>query len=368
MKAPFIALLYAFLLLAPGCLGPPDDKTRLGAQPANAGQAGSSGTVVSGSAAPLSPKYANVSVRSFVNFTDPNEGAFSMEIPTGWSVSAGSGLVRPYIDAGVAFHATSSLGQGLSFEDPYGFAYVVPNTLLEYAGFGEGALYDPSGGVSKPMMVRRYATAPEFASELIAKSGLNASNVITVQRPDLLPAGNPMISQQSASESTFEYEAGGTRMRSTLLVRTMLVGVSEPDVWAATVLEYHSPAALMDETELLALDIQRSFRVNPAWAAREQAEVRKRLGILSKGQSDISSLISSSFEMRSRTMDELNEKWDKYILGIEDAYDPDTGSHYVVDSGSKYYWIDDRGNVYGTQTADSPLPNRNLKRLTCPAC
>jgi hypothetical protein len=94
----------------------------------------------------------------------------------------------------------------------------------------------------------------------------------------------------------------------------------------------------------------------------------RRSAIISQSQSEISEIISSTFEMRSRTMDELNHDWDNYILGIEDVYDTDTGSHYIVDSGYNYYWIDGEGNIYGTDTAESPLPYGNLELLDCPKC
>ena len=372
MKAERVIALCILLLLISGCSAPLNQETGGGVQNsvnngtgAGSGNA-SSGLNVSNSSAPV--KYSNISAKSFTTFIDPREGAFSLEVPADWVVSNGSGVIRPYIDAGVAFEAKSLSGQGFFFQDPYGYVYATPNAVLNYAGFVEGSLYNPSEGVASPMMVKKYATASEFASELLQKSGLNASNVNLTERPDLLSNASPMISRQSAAELTFEYEYGEKRMKSTVLVRTSLVEMSGTGVWSVSVMEYYAPVEISSETELLALNMQRSFKVNSTWAAREQEEVRKRLGILAQSQSDISEIISSTFEMRSRTMDELNRKWDKYILDIEDVYDPDTGEHYIVDSGSRYYWIDDRGRIYGTEIAESPFPKENLRLLNCPEC
>jgi hypothetical protein len=313
-------------------------------------------------------QYTDANARQFKTFTDPNEGAFSLEVPFDWTVTNGSGLVRPYIDAAVFFSAGSPSWQGFSIQDPYGYIYATPNAVLDFAGFHEGSLYDVSGGIAKPMMVGKYMSASEFASGLLAKSNLTSSNVSVIERPDLLSPGSSMITQQSAAEMAFDYVYNGTKMKSVVLVRTSLVELSGTGVWYATVMEYYSPVALFDETELEALAMQRSFKVNSTWAAREQVEVHKRLGIISQNQNDISDIISSTFEMRSKSMDKLNQKWDNYILGIEDVYDTDSNTHYVVDSGSKYYWADINGNVYGTDVAVSPLPNENLKLLDCPGC
>ncbi len=361
MNVAWIAAACALILLIAGCVTP--------LNPGNGTVAQVSGNATSGSnVSQPPPAYLNANARSFTNFTDPREGAFSLEVPAGWAVANGSGIIRPYIDAGVAFEANSASGQHFFFQEPFGYMYTTPNQVLDYAGFTEGSLYDPSGGIAQPMVVRSYATASDFASELLAKSGLDASNVGIVERPDLLLPGNAMISRQSAAELAFDYENSGKKMKSVVLVRTVLVEVSGTGIWYVSLMEYAAPAGLMNETELLALNMQRSFKVDPAWALREQAEVRKRLGIIAQNQADISETISSTFEMRSRSMDEINRKWDNYILGVEDVYNLETGSHYVVDSGWKYYWADNQGNVYGTDTAGSPFPSQDLHQLDCPKC
>lgn len=358
-------LCLAFLLTA-ACISPYPSPPGPPAPANGTGMAGPGGTnaPVANATPPIPYKNYTTSTLSFYTFTDPNEGAFSLEAPTGWVVTSGSGLVRPYIDAGVVFGAKSPSGQGIFILDPYVPIYATPNAVLDFAGFTEGSQYDPSGGIAQPMVVRRYASASSFASSLLNTSGITASNVAVVERPDLLQTVNPLVSQQSAAEMSFNYNTGGQKMRAVLLVRTALIELSGTGTWYASVMEYYSPEDMMNETELLALHMQKSFKVDPAWAAREQAEVRKRLGILSQNQQDISEIISSTFEMRSRTMDELNQEWDNYILGVEDVYDPTSGEHYVVGSGSNYYWADAQGHVYGTDTAESPLPRENLRLLT----
>lgn len=308
------------------------------------------------------------SAKSFYIFTDPNEGAFSLEVPRGWAVTNGSGLIRPYIDAGVAFEARSPAGQGFFFQDPYGYIYATPNAVLEYAGFSEGSLYGSSGGISNPMMVRHYMQASEFASELLSKSGIEATNVNITERSDLIQAGSPLITQQSAAEMKLDYIKDGKNMKSVVVVRTALVELSGTGVWSVSVMEYYAPKELINETELMSLHMQKTFKVDEAWAAREQQEMAKRSQIISQSQNDIADTISSVFETRSSSMDRLNAQWDNYILGVEDVYDSETGTHYVVDQGSNYYWIDNHGTIYGTDVDENPLPNEDLHPLNCPNC
>lgn len=340
--------LFAIFLLFTGCVVPDDLN------------------ITGNTTASSAIKYANAV--SFTKFTDPNEGAFSMGVPSGWKVTNGSGLVRPYIDAAVAFEAKSPSGQGFMIQDPYGYIYATPNQLLTYAGFTEGSLYNPSGGISNPMMVRKYVPAADFSSELIAKSGLQVSDVRITDRPDLVNLSSPLISRQSASETTLDYTAEGKAMSMVLVIRTTLIEGAGTGVWYVSGMEYYSPKELMNETELLALGMQRSLKVDPAWAMRESKEMQKRMGIISQDQNDVAAIISSVFETRSASMDELNHKWDNAILGIEDVYDPATGGHYMVDSGSNYYWIDNRGTIYGTDIDQSPFPLEDMQKMDCPAC
>ncbi|MFA5077218.1 MAG: hypothetical protein WC488_02220 [Candidatus Micrarchaeia archaeon] len=310
--------------------------------------------------------YKEYEAQRFYTFTDPAEGAFSLAVPANWTVANGSGIIRPYIDAGVSFGASSPQEQAFFYQSPFGYIYATPNSLLSYAGFGEGSLYDPSGGYTKSMVVQHYMNASEFAAELVKTLNVQTANLEIEERPELAGAVAAPITRQSAAEASFDY--AGTDLKGVFLVKTTLVEMSGTGVWYASVAAYSSPADLMDETELNVLEMERSFEVNPQWAAREQQEVLKRAGILSQSQSDISAIISSTFEARSRSMDELNRKWDNHILGIEDVYDGGTGTHYIVDSGSKYYWADNQGNVYGTDINENPLLNEDMHPLECPGC
>ncbi len=359
MEYAFPLVMCALLLLAMGCTGPvpPSENVTGGNQ--NAIAPGNNPTV----------KYTEYKdAKSFKTFTDPREEAFSLEVPSDWTVSEGSGIIRPYLDAGVGFEAKSPSGQGFFIQEPYGYVYATPNAVLSYAGFTEGSLYDPSGGISKPMMVKKYTLASDFIREIVEKSGLNVGKLKVIDRPDLLVSGNPLISKQSAAEADFEYERDGQRVKSVVALRTALVELPGTGIWSVGVMEYYAPPELLGETELLALHMQRSFKVNQTWAKKEQEEVQKRLGAIGKSGGDISEIISSTIEMRSKTMDDLNAKWDDYIRGVQDTYDPGTGEHYVVDIGSKYYWVDDQNRIYGTDTAESPRPRENLRMLKCPGC
>jgi len=88
---------------------------------------------------------------SFYNFTDPNENAFTISLPNEWQVSKESGLVRPYIDAGIMLQVNSQKNQGFFYISPY-YLYATPNDILNFAGFTEGKYYNT-------MLVKKYTEA-----------------------------------------------------------------------------------------------------------------------------------------------------------------------------------------------------------------
>jgi len=131
----------------------------------------------------------------------------------------------------------------------------------------------------------------------------------------------------------------------------------------ASLFGYFSPENLFNETEYLVLQSQESFKVNPQWAAKEAQEINKRAGIISSTQDSISDSISSTFEYRTNSQDRINEEWSKTTLGVEEVYNPETGDTRFVDSGAKYYWMDNRNNIYGTETDQSPFPLEDMTPL-----
>ncbi len=305
---------------------------------------------------------------SFYEFKDKKENAFTIDIPNEWNVSSDSGLIRPYIDAGVLLKVTSLKNQGFYYISPYAI-YTEPSDILSFAGFTEGTYYDPSGGISTPMLVKSYVDAKEFLNEYVNHLDTETEIIETIDRPDLIKE-NPgaLVTQQSAAEITFMSGTGSEKVRNKIVAYIYEIQMLGIGLWSPTMFGYYSPDVLFNETEYLVLKSEQTFKVDSAWAAKEAQEVNKRLGIISSTQASISETISSTFEYKSKSQDKITNAWSKAILGIEEVYDPDTGDMHVVDSGSKYYWIDNQGTIYGTDIEESPRPLEDLELMSCPEC
>jgi len=305
---------------------------------------------------------------SFYNFTDPKEGAFIINLPNEWQASKESGLVRPYIDAGVMLQVNSPNNQGFFYISPYG-VYTVPNALLDFAGLTEGKYYDSSGGIAQPTLVKKYTEAKDYLNEYIQQFNVETKIIEIIDRPDLIKSNpGPLITKQSAAEITYISNPGPNQIKNKVVAYIYLVETGSIGLWASSLFGYYSPENIFNETEYLVFKSEETFKVDAEWAKREAQEVNKRIGIISSTQESVSETISSTFEYKSKSMDDINYEWSKTILGVEEVYNPDTGEMHVVGSGSRYYWIDNRNNIYGTDTYENPFPQEDVRLMNCPDC
>jgi hypothetical protein len=302
-------------------------------------------------------------------WTDPNEVAFTIKIPKNWIVEDGSGLIRPYIDACYRVYASSPDGtSGFLFESPYGYIFVEPTGVLEMSGFTEGSLYDLSGGLFRPMKVWHYLDASGYINEILEpvfeQQGTVGQGV--VNRPDIVSSYSalPGISEVTAAEETF-IDSLGVHVCVVSDQRQESGGIG---IWAVALVYYWGPTDDIELVEKIVNETIDSFQLDPTWAANEQKQVALRGGIISQTGDDIANAINSAFKTRSETLDRTAHKFSNAILSLEDVYDPETGEHWTIPSGSNHYWSDVYGDVYSTGSYTPPTYSDDWMELYCPNC
>jgi hypothetical protein len=236
--------------------------------------------------------------------------------------------------------------------------YYTPNWVLEMSGYTEGSSY--GGGI-----VMSYHNAKQYAEELLADELDLDAPVNVIDRSDLLPKiyAAPWIQEKTAAEATFENGA----------VHKVLIGdeyyeLGITGMWAVSMVHYWAPENNLELVAKIANEMMLSFKINDTWAENEQMQVAARVGIINQLGDDIAKIVKSTFEYRDQVMVETSKKFSNAILGIEDVYDPDTGEHWTVPSGSSSYWRDVYGDVYGSGSYAPPTYSDNWKELICPNC
>lgn len=282
-----------------------------------------------------------------IPWKDSNEGAFTINVPKGWNVSGG--VIRPYIDAAYTIKAESS-EMGIEYYNPYPPIYVVPNSVLSFAGFTQGSHYNPSGGIAQDMIVMKEKAAEEYIREILAVK-LNLTIKEIKNNPDLIKniPRSQLIKNITAAEATLS----GDGKEHKVFVIEQGIGTNSTSLWTVILTHYWAPEAKLDNMDKVYKAMSKSFKLDEKWVAREQAEVAKRSAIISNANTEIGNIISSTFESSSIVEDKALHNYSNAILGIEDVYDPNTGEAYQVPSGANHYWKDGY-NIVGTQTDIPP--------------
>jgi hypothetical protein len=313
----------------------------------------------------------------YVRWTDPREGAFSFEVPEGWQISGGLHRLAP-VDVRSVWQAVSPDGIRISGGDAELPLFTEPDQMLAMAGLREGSWYSPGYGINR--LVQRYLPGVVFAREYVRTRVSRRCPELEItgerDRPDTAAALNSANQQPgaggitvrlSAGEVTFTCRESGRSMRGYYFAgtqRTQVPGMPGGPWNVEHLFGVIAPEAKVELARAVAEHILKSSQINPQWMAMQQNITAETSRIVSRTNTAISSIITSTHENRQTVMDELSRRRSNATLGVEDVVDSTTGRSIKVESGSDYYWIDHRGTIVGTNTDTRPdLDFRTLTRL-----
>ena len=310
----------------------------------------------------------------YVSWTDPHEGAFTLEVPSGWSVEGGL-IRRNALDPRVVMRIKSPDGAlTLSSGDGELPGFVLPSPQWVRV-FPEGSWYSPGAGIQ--WQVRRFTPALPFGEEYLR---LRLPSVCTEfevkdrrdrpdlqQEMDLEAAGFRQYGQvtDSAGEIAFTCNQNGQPRQGDLLVSTQLIQSGVLRLWYALhLLGYLAPAPRVAEAQAVLAHGVKSMRVDPQWVARQQQTTMQVSQIASQTQEHISNTIMSTYWNKVTTQDETMRRVENSILGTTDVVDPATGERKKIENSADYFWINNRGVIVGTNTSGSPgVDFRQLTQL-----
>jgi hypothetical protein len=312
---------------------------------------------------------------TWVRWQEPREGAFTLEVPSGWNTTGG--LFRfASVDTRSAFHVSSPDGQiHISGGDAEIPPFTVLTPTLATSGFREGSWYSPGYGLN--MMVRRYLPGLVFAREYVASKAARSCAELAFtdsrERPDAVQALNALYAQSAsyvvstltAGEVAFTCRQDSQPMSGYYFSGTKLNQSPGVAQWYVDYLYgFLAAAPRAAEAQSVLQHAIGSFQINPQWAAMQQGIAADTSRIVSRTGEAISNIISDTYWRRQGVMDELSRRRSNATLGVEDVIDPASGRQIKIESGSDYYWIDHRGSIVGTQTDTRPnLDFRQLVRL-----
>jgi hypothetical protein len=302
--------------------------------------------------------------QQFVQWRDPAEGAFTVEIPKGWSARGGAERPSSVL---VQSKVELSSPEGLVYVylgDDYP-VFVEPNPTLQFVGIGEGDVYTAPDGYRSP--VQYYAPGNQFLLQYVLPRLAQGFQVVSqADRQDVagrIPTTG--INSYDAGELEFSFDMNGQPYRGGAFIVTERIssaGLTDWQVWRLVL--FMGPQDRYFDGSSAAARLVESFRVDPQWAQRQAQTTAEQSRIIAQAEQDISTTISQEYWGRQAAYDAISERRSQATLDVQDVVDPSTGQEYRVESGSSYYWVDNQGYVVGTTTDTRPsLDFRQLLQL-----
>jgi hypothetical protein len=315
---------------------------------------------------------------AFARRAEPNEGAFTILVPAGWTLRGG--IFR--VDAARAdgpLNALEAKCDLLFLSDQRGTVAfrLLPDIVYAQVGVGGGLF--PPGRNYQGAMVKPIVRAEQFLGELFRAQHPQATDVRVLETrrlPGEIEAmqrgqaftnellrrmgGEQMMFQYDAAGTTVEYTEGGVRYREAML--TGLVDMRAALTWKNTrTMAFRAPAAEWDRWRFV-MDVMRSsLRFNPTWVLHESEGQRQRADFAANVMRELNRIDQEIAARRRNVGSEIMN--DNYLVltGQEEYVNPHTREVEVDTDQFRFRWTSPSGDRYYTNQ-EGENPNHLLQR------
>lgn len=308
--------------------------------------------------------------QAWTTFQDPQEQAFSLEVPQNWRVKGGT-LRHNALQFRSWVQVASPDGNTIiALNDPEEASYVAPSPLLEMSGFHVGSLYGGGGGTL--YIVKPYQNGAQAAADwgLRQLSRLCAGVTLAVSRelPDLTTAINTAGSRfglhHDAGDADFTCTRAGIPLRAHVLISVTSIRGPAGAIWYPEWIEgWVAPAPLAGVAAGVVAHMLQSLRINPDWVLNTLHADLAVSRTAARANQAISADIMQSWADRGAIIDRVMDEGSRARLGIDIYRDPATGTTYTVANTHNFYWVNPGGAVVGTETETAPPGFSPLSRV-----
>jgi hypothetical protein len=316
---------------------------------------------------------------TYVNWKDPQEGAFTLQVPRGWQVVGGAYRMSAIDIRHCATMISPDAQIRVFIGDANIGGFTEPTQMLAYSGFREGG-YQPMNDGTR-LEIRRFMSGAQFARDY-AQSRLGAQcSSVQVQsggdRQELVTTFSQAIREDSmtsarftAGDAVFSCTGKSGPLQGHIVAVTVQPLPGRAGIWEVYRLYgYIAAPQSQQAAEGVAQQVMQSMRIDPQWRQREHqiasnavaadnarsAQIQSNaLHAIQENQRQTSEMIVKGYEQRSQVYDEISRKRENAILGTTDVVDPVSGSQYKIDSYSNYHWMNNQGAIVGNDTGANP--------------
>ena len=300
-------------------------------------------------------------------YVEPNEQAYTIDVPGKWIVHGGiqrRSITQPH---SVVMLQSPGGQTFMMLGNPAAISYSTPTQMGVAMGFGEGSLYAPNGD---PLMIRSYATGLQFARaagrDLLQQGGCGDVRVVRARD---LPGSSTSIAgvpqTSTTGEVVFRCSRGGIAYDAYMLAQTKMIGVPQSAVgaiWDADTSYFMiTPAGELDEAGALLSRIIGSVRMNPQWVSQQiraaGASAAATADRLDRALAEQAQSLRRSFGAAEADRAASQEEMDRLISGFDTYRDSAGNLHTVPYASDNTGWYSNGlGRVAGTRTGQAPAP------------
>ncbi|MGH8232469.1 MAG: hypothetical protein ACRESY_11660 [Steroidobacteraceae bacterium] len=296
-------------------------------------------------------------------FRDPTEGAFTLDVPTGWQVTGGlkrRSANQPHPLVGVV--SPDGLTK-IVFGDPSAIAYSELTPSMRGLGFREGQSYTPRG---EPELINSYRTGEQWSQTLatreLQQDGCRNIQVTSHRTVPKEPSG--LASPAGVEHRDTVGETYLSCVRNDILYVAYAFSETAGDyyyqgsqliagAWGDdTSVVLLTPQGMGGFTMAIANHMLQSMRWDPAWWQRQFHAAVAQANAL--------------YAQATHTIAQQGQSWDQTVRAVQSYVNPDTGKKWEVPiTGANNFAQDGAGHIIGL-TGSQPPPGFTLMKKALP--
>ena len=288
---------------------------------------------------------------SWTRFADPNENAFTIDVPTGWQTQGG--LVR---------------------RGPIDYSYFLrvlspdKQVMLILGDPGPAYFFAPWYGA--PRTARPYVPGPTYAREYVESSLQQDCQGLTFvsggDRQDVangpLAQGTP-YAQHTAGDALYRCTHNGKPTQVYMIAGTFLY--QQIHQWGLNLLAgCLAPADRMEASKSLVLHMIKSAKSDPQWVKTEQGFIdaaARNINMITAAQQKAFVGNLASAKRTQAAMQQQYDSFDSILTGTATMTDPSGKTYYNVPNTQGYQWV--RGGQTTQTTSSAPPPGGGWQPL-----
>ncbi len=307
---------------------------------------------------------------TFTRFSEPTQGAFSVEVPQGWSTTGRTVNNKHEVQT---FSPDNLVG--IQAGDVSLSSFMEPSATTP--PIGQCHYY-----LGQCIQVEPFMNGVQFATEYLKQDLAEAGSCqhLTFSNQRQRPDWEQMVAQAlqvdayrqmgmqmqvSAGEVDFICQTQGLPVHGRYLAVTTLTRMSDNmgtslSMWEPyMIMGYAAVPERLNEAQAVLARMESTFQLNSNWTTAynnaSQQGFQQRQQAINQSNAYTNNAIISTGENYNATMDDLSRQRSNTMRGTTDVVNPYTGQTWNVESGSESYWYDPvYGNTYGSNTYESP--------------